>query len=288
MEILPAVLSSLTFGIGLITGRIGLRGIDARAGAATSIPTATLLFILASPFVLDTTGWRLDAVLMFAVVGVFFPAVTTLFTFRSNELVGPTVTSAIAGTAPLFALVAAALVLHEEVPARAALAALGGMGGVARLTWRKGAASRLASRDLSWAFAGAAVRGCAQVAAKAALLLWPNPFAAGLVGYLVSSTTVIAANRSRGPVQAANPRHGLLWFALTGLLNGSSVLLMYVALARSPVWVVAPIIASYPLVTAIISAIWLREEPFSWRSLAGAALTAAAVGYLVSAGPRSA
>lgn len=276
-----AVLSSICFGLGLITGRIGLRNLDSRAGAALSIPTATVLYLLATPFALDTTGWRWDAVLGFAVVGVFFPAIVTLLTFRSNELAGPTLTGAVAGTAPLFALLAAALVLREQIPARAALSALGVMIGIALLTWKPGEAMRVSARGLSWALAGAVLRGAAQVGAKAALLLWPNPFAASLVGYIVSSSTVLAANHGR-PRRGANARAGVPWFMLTGLLNGSSVLLMYLALAKAPVWIVAPIVTSYPVVTAIAGALLLREEQFSWRRMAGAFITVAAIAWLVA------
>lgn len=278
---LLAALSSICFGLGLITGRIGLRSLDARAGAAISIPTATLLYLLAAPFALNTSGWRLDAVLGFAVVGVFFPAIVTLLTFRSNELAGPTLTGAVAGTAPLFALLAAALVLHEDIPGRAAVSVLGVMVGIALLTWRPGEAMRVSARGLSWALAGAVLRGAAQVGAKAALLLWPNPFAASLVGYIVSSSTVLAANHGR-PRPRGRARAGVPWFMLTGLLNGSSVLLMYLALAHAPVWIVAPIVTSYPLVTAIAGALLLHEERFSWRRMLGALLTVAAIAWLVA------
>jgi drug/metabolite transporter (DMT)-like permease len=278
---LLAVLSSICFGLGLISGRIGLRSLDSRAGAAVSIPTATVLFLLAAPFALDTTGWRLDAVIGFAVVGVFFPAIVTLLTFRSNELAGPTLTSAVAGTAPLFALLAAALVLHEDIPGRAALSALGVVVGILLLTWKPGEAMRVSGRGLSWALAGAVLRGAAQVGAKAALLLWPNPFAASLVGYIVSSSTVLVANHGR-PRPQGSARAGVPWFMLTGVLNGSSVIFMYLALAKAPVWIVAPIVTSYPVVTAIAGALLLREERFSWRRMLGASITVAAIAWLVA------
>lgn len=278
---LLAVLSSVCFGLGLISGRIGLRTLDSRAGAAISIPTATVIYLLVTPFALDTTGWRLDAIIGFAVVGVFFPAIVTLLTFRSNELAGPTLTSAVAGTAPLFALLAAALVLHENIPGRAALSALGVVVGILLLTWKPGEAMRVSGRGLSWALAGAVLRGAAQVGAKAALLLWPNPFAASLVGYIVSSSTVLVANHGR-PRPQGSARAGVPWFMLTGVLNGSSVIFMYLALAKAPVWIVAPIVTSYPVVTAIAGALLLREEHFSWRRMLGASLTVAAIAWLVA------
>ena len=49
--------AALCFGLGLVTARIGLRAVDARTGAAISVPAATLMFILVAPFVLDWRGF---------------------------------------------------------------------------------------------------------------------------------------------------------------------------------------------------------------------------------------
>ncbi len=281
VAILLAVASALCFGLALVTGRVGLRTLDARCGAAISIPTATLLFVLAAPFALDVSGYSLYAVGVFAVVGLFFPAVVTLLTFRSNHELGPTVTSAVSGTAPLFALLAAALWLGEAVPPHAAVAAAGVVAGVALLSWKRGAAAHHYSGSaLLWPLAGAIVRGLAQVGAKAGLLLWPNPFAAGLIGYLVSTATVLAASRGAGG--ARRTRANVCWFALTGVLNGGAVLLMYAALSRAPVSTVAPIVAAYPLITTLVSAALLHEDRLSAHKTAGAVLTVAAIVYLVA------
>jgi len=78
LAILFALLSSLCFGIAHVTARVGLRTLDARAGAAISVPTAALLFIAAAPFALDLSQFSATAAILFAVVGLFFPAVVTL------------------------------------------------------------------------------------------------------------------------------------------------------------------------------------------------------------------
>jgi len=278
-----AILSSLCFGTALVTGRIGLRTIDARAGAAISIPTATVLFVLAAPFAFDGAGFTLRAALLFAVVGLFFPALVTLLTFRSNEMLGPTITGTVSGTAPLFALLAAGLFLGEKIPGHAAIACVAVVAGIAVLSWKRGDGNPGASGwSLLWPIAGAVVRGLAQAGAKAGLALWPSPYAAGLIGYLVSSATVIGTNaigRSERPQSAKN---GIVWFMVTGVLNGSAVLLMYGALSIAPVSLVAPIVATYPLVTTMVSAVVLREERVTLRTVAGAAITVLAIVYLVT------
>ena len=278
-----ALLSAVCFGVALVTGRVGLRTLDARSGAAISIPTATILFAVAAPFAFDLSAFSVKAALWFAVVGLFFPAVVTLLTFRSNEELGPTVTGAVSGTAPMFALLAAALLLGETVPAEAAVAAVGVVVGVAMFSWnRKGVRTGFAGWALLWPLAGAVVRGLAQVGAKAGLLLWPNPFAAGLIGYVVSSATVISADRLGRSRSARASTKGIVWFAATGTLNGGAVLLMYAALNIAPVSLVAPVVATYPLVTAVVSAAVLREETLNARMVTGAAIVVAAIAYLVA------
>lgn len=282
MAITLAVLSALCFGVALVTGRVGLRTLDARSGAAISIPAATLLFVLAAPFVFDSSGFNLGAAVVFAVVGLFFPAVVTILTFRSNEQLGPTVTSAVSGTAPLFALLAASLLLDEAVPAQAAAAAAGVAAGIFLLSWNPDAVRPGSARWLLlWPLAGALLRGIAQVGAKAGLLLWPNPFAACLIGYAVSTAVVTGADRSRGGERRRPTKQSMFWFGLTGALNGGAMLLMYAALSMAAVSTVAPIVAAYPLVTALASAIALPGETVTARMSLGAGVTVAAIVYLV-------
>lgn len=284
VAVLLSMLSALCFGAAAVTSKVGLRSLDARAGAAISVPAATIVLAAVAPFSLDTAGFVLAAAALFALVGVFFPALVTIITFSSNDRLGPTVTSAISGIAPLFALAAASLFLGEHVPAKAAVAAAGVVAGVWLLSWNPRAVRPgFAGWALLLPLGGALLRGIAQVAAKAALMLWPNPFAASLLGYCVSSAVVISADRlSRRRTQQAT-RHGLLWFAITGVLNGGAVLLMYVALSMAPVSTVAPVIASFPLVAALLGRIALHEERLTPRIVAGSVVTVAAIVYLIAA-----
>lgn len=283
IPLLLAIASSICFGLGMITARIGLRELDARAGAAISIPSAAALFAIAAPFTIQISSFHPPAALIFAAVGLIYPALVTLLTFRSNEELGPTVTSAISGTAPLFAMLAAALFLGERVPPQAAIAALGVAAGIALLSWQPDKSpGRLRGRALFWPVAGALVRGVAQAGAKAGLMLWGNPFAASVIGYLVSSVAVTGADRLRGGPRRTITRAGQLWFVLTGLINGSAMVLMYSALALAPVSTVAPVIAAYPLVTALVSALFLRSEAINARIIGGAVITVAAIIWLAA------
>jgi len=100
----------------------------------------------------------------------------------------------------------------------------------------------------------------------------------------VSCATIFAASRTLVPDGAAPlNRRGVLWFSSVGACNGAGILAMYAALARSQVSVVSPLVATYPLFTLALSALFLREEKFGPRVLAGVALTVAGVVVLAGA-----
>jgi drug/metabolite transporter (DMT)-like permease len=270
-----AVAAAALFGSALVTTHSGLKHLDARSGARVSVPSATLFFWLLAPW-LDLSGWNWAAAGVFALVGLFFPAAVTLLTFEANRRVGPNVSGAVGSTTPLFAVLGAALWLGEPLGAGALAATAMIVLGTVALSRPRDGASGPGGRGAMWlAWTAAALRALAHVASKAGLALWPNPFAAALLGYTVSSAVVWATPRGREP--RSYTRRGIAWFVATGLLNGAAVLTLYSALQRGPVVLVSPIAATYPLFTLAFSALWLREERLGGALIAGMALTVTGV-----------
>ena len=276
-----AILSAALFGAALVTTHSGLKYQDAATGARVSIPTAMLLFWLLVPFV-DLAGWQTAAIGIFALVGLFFPAAVTLLTFEANRWLGPTVTGAIGSAAPLFAVLGAALFLDEALGPRELFATFLIVLGSVALSRPHGADMLQGPQGGMWLpWSAAALRALAQVLSKTGLALWPNPFAAALVGYTVSSAVVWGATLGR----TARPklvRAGAAWFAVTGILNGVAVLCLYQALSTGAVVLVSPIVATYPLFTLILSALLLREERMSGVLIGGVLLTVAGVIVLLA------
>jgi len=240
---------------------------------------------LLSPFLLHGDGWSAPALAIFAAVGVVFPAVVTLLNFASNRIAGPTIAGTVSSTTPLFAVLVAVLALGEPLTLAAAAGTAAIVLGVIAFTGRTDKGARAwAAWAILLPLAGAAIRGGAQAAVKGGLALWPEPFAAVLVGYTVSCATIFAASRALVPQEAAPfNRRGVLWFVSVGACNGAGILAMYSALARGQVSVVSPLVATYPLFTLALSATFLREERFGARVLLGVALTVAGVIVLARA-----
>src|SRR5262249_43307028 len=73
--ILFAFASAAFLGAGVVTSQLGLRTMEPLAGAAVSVPSFTLLFLLLSPILLagEPVVWR--GLPIFAAIGLFFPAI---------------------------------------------------------------------------------------------------------------------------------------------------------------------------------------------------------------------
>ena len=233
------------FGAGFVLTQFGLRFMQPWVGVAISIPTSTLLFWCLAPFFVDPSEGSLTAVVLFACVGLFFPGAAALLNFESNRLLGPNIAGALSSMTPVLAVILAIVMLGERIrgPQLLGLAAI--VVGIS-LMYRVHVNPSVRSLWLlAVPLAAAAIRGVVQPIIKFGFEWWPNPIAAVVVSYTVSSTVLIvsALVRTRWTIPDVDHR-GALWFAVVGLCNGLSVLAMYTALEHGPVAVVSPIVAA--------------------------------------------
>jgi drug/metabolite transporter (DMT)-like permease len=272
-------------GLSLVVTQLGLRRMTPLRGACISIPSTTLALLVLTPIMLDTSGFDAYGALLFTVSGFLFPAAVTLLTFEANRRVGPSITGALGNISPLFAILVAFLVLGE-VPRSGQLVGVGViLTGVVLII---GAPRAMPREVFGWAMLllvlAALIRGLVQPVVKLGLLQWPNPFAATLIGYLVSAGVILSVGVTReGSAIIPVRRSGWQWFVPVGLLNGLAVLTMYAALARGPVAVVAPLVACYPLATLAFSRVLLGSASLAWSAGVGVGVTVVGVALLLRA-----
>jgi drug/metabolite transporter (DMT)-like permease len=280
-----ALSAAACLGVSLVLTQLGLRHLPPLRGACISVPTTTITFLALSPALLDLTGFNATSAVLFAVAGCLFPAVVTLLTFEANRRVGPTITGALGNLSPLIAVLIAVLVLGE-VPRAGQLAGMAVI--LAGVLLIIGAPRVVPQAIFGWAIAltiaAAVVRGLVQPLIKLGLAGWPNPFAATLIGYVMSATLILCVGAYREGLGIVPTRvSGWLWFLPVGLLNGLAVLTMYAALARGPVAVVAPLVACYPLATLAVSRLLLGAGGLGPSVGIGVAVTVAGVALLLRA-----
>src|SRR5258708_33916254 len=75
-------------------------------------------------------------------------------------------------------------------------------------------------------------------------------------------------------------RRGALLFSALGFCKGSAVLSMYAALGRGPVTIVSPLVATYPLVTVLLSSVFLKRERVDAPLIAAVTATVGGVALL--------
>jgi drug/metabolite transporter (DMT)-like permease len=271
--------SAAFLGGGLVLTQFGLRTIHPLSGAAISIPSFTLVFLLLSPLLLQGQIIEWHAVPIFAAVGLVFPAVLTILTFASNRALGPVVTGALGNLSPLLSVAVAVAVLHEPLRVSQFAGLIVAMTGVFTMTvTRTGDMRDWRTWALLLPLGASVVRGVIPPIIKVGLEVWPNPIAAGLTGYIFSTLTVLALERVRtGRFLVRAPLAGKLWFAANGICNGTGTLLLYAALGAGPVSLVAPLYATYPLFTVGMSVLFLGNVRITFRLVAGTLLTVGGV-----------
>jgi drug/metabolite transporter (DMT)-like permease len=277
-----ALSSAFLFGAMTVALRYSLaRAGDPEGGALLTICVA---FAVALPFaalaLVEDTGELVD-LWPFLLAGVLGPGLSQLFFTLAVRDAGPSRTSVVVGTAPLFSVVIALVALDE--PARAPLlvgAVLIVLGGVL-LVAERGRPGHVRTVGLVLALGSTLV-----FAVRDNLVRWlsvdtdvPAPGAASAT--LAAGATTVAGFLlvTRGRRIASARVLGA--FAVPGVLFGLSYVCLFEAYYRGRVTVVSPLVATESLWGVALSALLLRRhELVGARLAAGAALVVAGGGLI--------
>jgi drug/metabolite transporter (DMT)-like permease len=126
LAVVLALLSAALFGAMTVALRFGLREgrADAELGAFVCTTAAALIATVAALVDREGTQLTLRDAVFFALVGLIAPGASQLFFTRAVRDAGPSRTSVVVGTAPLFAAVMAIAFLHEPIEAPLVIGAL--------------------------------------------------------------------------------------------------------------------------------------------------------------------
>ncbi|HEU0336774.1 MAG TPA: DMT family transporter [Gaiellaceae bacterium] len=267
--VLLALASAALFGAMTVLLRPALaRGAGAEAGSLLTILAALALALVA---VAVRGAWAVEGVWPFLVAGILGPGCSQLLFTLAVRDAGPSRTSVTVGTAPLFSVAIALVLLDEPVVAGVlAGAVLIVAGGVLLLGERRRPESFRAI-GLAYALAATVV-----FAARDNLVRWlaidtdVDPALAAAATLAAGGLTVLAwLAVLRRPVRLrdAGP------FVAPGLAFGLSYLFLFEAYYRGRVTVVSPLVATESLWGVLLSALFLRRhERVGARLAAGAGL----------------
>ena len=263
--VILALIAAWLFAFGQHFARIALRYTDSQTAALFHIGTSALLFWLLSPFYLESHYWTSPVVLLFAAVGLFRPFISANLGMLGNLYLGPTISSTLAATSPLFGLALGFIVLAEALSIEIAVGALGVSIGVAVLSWRGETRRQWPLYALLFPIGAAFLRAVGHAVVKIGFAKLPDPFFAALVAHNVSLILALLNNQRIRRRRQRVPRAALPWLFLTGLVLGVAVLVLNHALLAGRLVVVAPILACAPLFTLLLGKVLFREETLDRR-----------------------
>ncbi|UYN94194.1 MAG: DMT family transporter [Enhydrobacter sp.] len=280
---LLALAAALCFAVALILTQYGLRTVPSWRSPLYTIGGSMVAAWIASLVFVDWRGFDGRAAALFAAVGCIFPVVVSILAVRGNEALGPAISGAVGNVTPLFAVLAAVLLLGETLTWIQFAGLLMVVAGVALMALRGGAGGR---RWPVWMLglplAAALVRGVIQPAIKAGLSLWHEPLAAAAIGYTLSAVVIVALVGRRALAAGPVDRIGLLWFLGVGMSNGMATFLLYAALGLGSITLVAPLVALFPMVTVVLSYLFLRNERLHAIGLLGILVSVGGVVLLLA------
>jgi uncharacterized membrane protein len=294
-----ALASAALFGAMSVTLRFALReGASPEVGALLTIVPALLVALTyaAAHGIHDVTAaWP------FALAGLAAPGASQiLFTLAIRDA-GPSRTSVLVGTAPLFSVALALTVLGEPVvPLLLVGAVLIVCGGIFLVGERVrpesfrllgyafalGATVLFASRDNLVRHLAVDTDVPASLAAAATLASGTLVVAAYAAARRASNTLLLARDRpSGGQAGASNTLllASLRGFGLAGLFFGLSYAAQFEAYYRGRVTVVSPLVATESLFGVLFSALLIRRSELIGKGLVAGALLIVAGGALIGA-----
>jgi drug/metabolite transporter (DMT)-like permease len=266
-----ALVSAALFGAMTVALRFAFaRGAAAESGALLTIVTA---FLVTLPFAV-AGGIDIDGLWPFALAGLLGPGLSqVLFTLAVRDA-GPSRTSVAVGSAPLFSVAIALVLLGEPLVAGLVAGAVLIVGGGLLLVGEKGRPDHVRTVGIVFALVATVV-----FAARDNLVRWlavdtDVPAASAAAATLGAGMLVVLVwiAIARAPLSF---RGGSRRLAVAGLCFGFSYLALFEAYYRGRVTVVSPLVATESLWGVGLSALLLRAELVGMRLFVGAALVVA-------------
>jgi len=234
---------------------------DSQTASLFQIGVSTALYWLIAPFYLEISFWSSPVLPLLAAIGLIRPLISANLGMAGTRILGPTISSTLAATAPLFGVALGVVLLSEILSWEVALGTAGIVFAVVILSWQRDSGRTWPMIALLLPIGAAMIRSLAHALAKIGLEVLPNPFFVALVAYTVA-LPIALANDLR--IRQHNPRRlstaGLKWLVITGLIYAVSVLVMNTALMSGRLIVVSPIVACSPLFTLLLGRFVFREK----------------------------
>jgi drug/metabolite transporter (DMT)-like permease len=263
-----ALAAAMLFSLNAHFQRQALANTDATTGALLSVGSTAALCWILSPLMVNPEWFTHPSALIFAGVGIFFPAMGQYLQIAGVGMVGPSLTASLSAFTPVFAIVLGIVWLGETPALQGWIGLALTLAGLVLATWSpKGLKRGWPLWALLLPLGAAAARGLAQPSLKYGMQDLPSPFFALLLGSTVATLVLgllALHRRARGRMRVGP---GWKRFVLVGGINGVGILSLNAALGLGALMLVSPLLATTPIWTLLLGVTLFRSETLGWRHL---------------------
>ncbi|MGI9409970.1 MAG: EamA family transporter, partial [Hyphomicrobiaceae bacterium] len=269
---LLALAAAFLFAVSAHVQNAGLDSSNGQAASLTIVLTTAVLFWIVAPIFLVEAPWLSAATLLFALSGILRPTVSISLWTHGIRLLGPTLNAGLGSSGPIFAALFAFLIVGEVMTRPVAIgtglvvagilvAAIRGKS--SRTTWPLWA--------IGLPIGAEACRAIAHSMTKVGFNEVPDPFFAALVATTTAAVLLFGRYYAQGR-RLSFRGNGTGWFIVSGLINGTAIFVLNVALELGQVITVVPIVAISPVFVMLLGLFVFGRESFTWQTFLTIAL----------------
>ncbi len=284
-----AILSASCFALDRIFLRRGvIRISDPTVGLLITVPLSLPFFLIILAImgrVHDIVSFPWQNYIWLLVAGLIHFVAGRMFLYKAIQFIGANFTAVVAGISPIIAATIGISILGEPLTWEVAMGIPLIVGGVAIVSVNPKASRsnhgsnksvNITSRGILFALGSGIFFGISPVFVKMGLYESSSPVAATFISYSAAAIAVSAflLVREKRTILFGMGNRVFLLFIITSLLTGIAQLLRYTALSISPISIVAPLIATMPVLLLGFTFLFNRKiEVFNRFLIIGVIIT---------------
>jgi DME family drug/metabolite transporter len=277
MAVYFAFQAALCFSIAHIFIRRGLVESNAMTGSFISLSMSAVVLWLLTPFFVPLSALWTPAIAIFIAAGIFAPGIGRTLSYVGIERIGVARSVPIVNSSPIFASIFAVIFLGETWIFQNIIGTLLVISGVVTLSMSKPAVGEWDKWNVIYPIVGAVAFGASSNLRKAGLSYVSIPLLAAAVTAGAAAIFSYTLLQIQGGKEAFKlTRKSAAWLVAAGVFNTAALLSVFHALSRGKVVIVDPLVSSNPVMTLLLTSIFLRDlEALNLRVIVGALLTVA-------------
>ncbi len=254
-------------------------------GSFISLSMSAVVLWALVPFLPNLSALWSPAALIFIAAGILAPGIGRTLSYVGIEKIGVARSVPIANSSPIFASIFAVIFLAEAWVLQNMVGTLLVISGIVILSVAKPAQGGWRKLDIVYPLVGAMAFGGSAILRKAGLGFVDSPVLAAALTAGAAAIFSFALLQIRGGKQAFKlTRRSAAWLFTAGFINTAAMLSVFYALSHGKVVIVEPLVSSNPVLTLLLTAIFLRDvEALSLRVMLGALLTVTGTILVVTA-----